>query len=56
MSKPIEATPVFEGEDARDLLDALNVVTLSEEDRRRQAEIARQRIIEFMRPKGFRHG
>lgn len=54
MARPIEATPVFEGEDAEFLLDELSKVHMTDEQRKNRHEACRKRLNELMRPKGFR--
>ena len=51
---PIEATPVFEGEDAEFLLNELSKVHLTKEEQKERVEKCRERIKERMRPKGYR--
>jgi hypothetical protein len=50
MAKPIEPTPVLEGEDAERLLRELEVVCSPDEAKRR-TEWARRELAELMRPK-----
>jgi hypothetical protein len=51
---PIEPTPPFEGQDAVQLLEALDSVHLSDAEMARRIELAKANLAEAMRPKGYR--
>lgn len=54
MANPIEPTPPFEGEEARRILDELNGVQMSDDERKRRVREAGARVAELTKPKGFR--